>query len=488
MIGSDLLEYLINFLLGPVYVQGDTRQRQYYSLVRYTDKEEEMQGAQVVIKPSGFFSIKSYGRAESEPKLPLAEWEGVPLLFGEPRHEWINNGETLLLHADLIASTFYLISRYEEMTHRSDRDHMGRFPGKSSLPYRAGFLHRPIVDEYAHALRNFLERHEVLSHAGLSLRPMGNKFIKIKLTHDVYKPYRFQSFSSVVKAILREGKSPLEVLRTALAVPEKDPYYTFDQIFADDQLVMKHFKAGQVNSVLFLHVPTDYPLDAPAYRLTKPYMYKVLSEADKIGAIFGLLCSHKSTKQPRLIPEEMKRIRACLAKVYRRLYGWFECKERQGHAYRQDQKCHRDLELTRSRHSALALGEPEDVREMLISGIRHDYSMGYVDLMGFRLGTSRPVRFINPNTRELTDLIMHPMTIDACHLADSNISGLDTEDEAYNYCTALIDRVYELGGELNLSWQSDLFVEEVHPWLGRLYDRLTSYLSTYYGEPTWSED
>lgn len=67
----------------------------------------------------------------------------------------------------------FLISRYEEMVRRGLRDEHGRFPGKESLPYRAGFLHRPIVDEYRMLLHRWLRQSrlrvpEVKSKSGRS--------------------------------------------------------------------------------------------------------------------------------------------------------------------------------------------------------------------------------------------------------------------------------------------------------------------------------
>ena len=253
MISADLLEYLVGLLVGPVYLDdGAKLPRQYFSLIRYTDDVEEMRGAHVVIKPSGFFSWDNYGKPSAEPQLPLAEWEGVPLLFGEPRYEWINEGKTLLLHADLIASSYYLISRYEEMTHRGQRDHLGRFPGSMSLPARAGFIHRPIVDEYSLALRSFLERNGVLASAGLNLEPSGNTFTRIKLTHDICRPFWCRGIANIFKGIFYHKYNPFTILRVLLSSPSHDPYYTYDEIFASDKSVIDSFPEGRVQSALFM--------------------------------------------------------------------------------------------------------------------------------------------------------------------------------------------------------------------------------------------
>ena len=158
MLSKKICQYLIDFLVGSLWVQseGDDRFQRRFEAIGYTDDPEQMKLYPIVIIPSGFFKMDVYGTEESMPTLPLKTWRGIPLLFGEPRVEWSADGSQLIIYADLLASTYFLISRYEEMYRRSERDSYGRFPGKSSLPYRAGFLHRPIIDEYGEALRQIL--------------------------------------------------------------------------------------------------------------------------------------------------------------------------------------------------------------------------------------------------------------------------------------------------------------------------------------------
>ena len=123
---------------------------------------------------------------------PLQEVQGIPLLFGSPKEEWIR--DTWVVHADIIASTYFLISRYEEMVRRGLRDEHGRFPGKESLPYRAGFLHRPIVDEYRMLL------HRWLRQSRLRVPEVKKQIRKIYLTHDVDSP-TLLSFSGKVDTV-----------------------------------------------------------------------------------------------------------------------------------------------------------------------------------------------------------------------------------------------------------------------------------------------
>lgn len=132
------IHYIIRFLLG------EDISEEIVAAIGYTNNSKHYDRYSIVIIPSGFFTNHIYGTASSLPELPLQEIEGTPLLFGSPLVEQI--GDTLVIHADIIASTYFLITRYEEIIQRNVRDEHGRFPGKNSLPYRAGFLHRPIVD------------------------------------------------------------------------------------------------------------------------------------------------------------------------------------------------------------------------------------------------------------------------------------------------------------------------------------------------------
>ena len=79
----------------------------------------------------------------------------MPILYGKSLVQQV--GDTMVVHADLVASTYFFLSRYEEYLHPDGyRDQHGRYMGKHSLPARGGFLHRPIIEEYAAFLRRCL--------------------------------------------------------------------------------------------------------------------------------------------------------------------------------------------------------------------------------------------------------------------------------------------------------------------------------------------
>lgn len=448
MMGQELLDYLIGFLLGskPRPREGGVRQswsvEQQRRLIRYTSDLSQRYDEPIIIYSSDFFDRDVYGTPRSEPKLPLAEWEGVPILFGEPRHEWINAGQTLVIYADLLASSFYLISRYEEVYRRAERDEHGRFLGRWSLPVRAGFIHRPIVDEYGRALRKLINESGIAEYMQIVLDEPPPYFSHINLTHDVDQPYLYRGIRGFVRSI-RDGRAPWQMLPRCFGSPMYDPYFTFGKIFEWNQQLKVNTPQGITDVILFLKPQGGHPLDKPIYNLNSKYMRMVLALAHRVRARIGLHCSYSAGLDPRLLAQEREQIQKKFPGQY----------------------------ISSSRHHFLSLREPEDMLALLMAGIRHDYTMGYADVAGFRLGTCRPVRFVNPNTRQLSDLIMHPLTMMDVSLSRSDFMGL-CADEAEAYATALIRVTAEHGGELNMLWHNEQFSAQVHPWQAALYRSL----------------
>lgn len=77
--------------------------------------------------------------------------EKMPVLFGNPVPVISYENDNLFLSIDIFGSSFFMLSRYEEAV-STERDTHDRFPAIASLAFKAGFLERPIVDEYVELL------------------------------------------------------------------------------------------------------------------------------------------------------------------------------------------------------------------------------------------------------------------------------------------------------------------------------------------------
>ena len=398
--------------------------------------------ANVIIQPSGFFDDGVYLTEKSLPTLPLAELEGVPVLFGDTK-VWEENGQ-IHIGADLIASAYFLLTRYEECIRRDVRDQHGRFIGKESLPYRAGFLHRPIVEEYGKLLRKYLRQ------TGVDVKEPVPGFHHIYLTHDVDKIWTwdnlYRALLSMAKRILKNLPEKLQPLLSYMNYKKHDPLYTFPWLVEQDDLVRQVYGEDLCTPVYFFMGCIVKQHTDRGYLANRNRSENLISYLQAANCTIGYHTSYSASLDLSLVQSEVCRI-AELAKH----------------------------PITQERHHYLASRDPEDFRSLIDAGITDDFTMGYADVVGFRLGTCRPVRWIDPIKKEITPLVLHPLTVMECTLDDPAYMRMD-EDAAFSFICSLLERIYNHGGETVLLWHND----SVHPssksYQKSLYSRTLTYL------------
>lgn len=426
------IHYIIRFLLG------EDISEEIVAAIGYTNNSKHFERYSIVIIPSGFFTNHTYGTTSSLPELPLQEIEGTPLLFGSPLVEQV--GGTLVIHADIIASTYFLITRYEEIIQRNIRDEHGRFPGKMSLPYRAGFLHRPIVDEYRLLLRKWLQQY------GLHLPEVKKEIQHIWLTHDLDAPTLYRTWKGLIRSI-RDKRGLISSIQGRYGPVENDPYYTFPWIFEQNNLLREQTGKEICQAILFIRSGGKCKQDKPHYSLHSKDISQLIESVLSNDMKIGLHSSYQAGKSPSLIKKEKTILEENTGKSIRL-----------------------------NRHHFLSSREPEDMTHLEAAGITDDFTMGYADVAGFRLGTSYPVRWINPVTRRLSSILQHPLTIMDCSLEEKKYMGLSYE-EAQAYSLNLIEQVKNVGGELTLLWHNTSAMENSGSYLRKLYSHLLNELA-----------
>ena len=98
------LHYIIRFLVG------DDVPSELVETIGYTADPNKFDRYNVVIIPSGFFDGQTYGTPASLPELPLQEVQGIPLLFGSPKEEWVKRymGGSCRYHRKYLFSHFQI--------------------------------------------------------------------------------------------------------------------------------------------------------------------------------------------------------------------------------------------------------------------------------------------------------------------------------------------------------------------------------------------
>lgn len=418
-----IVQYIFSILLG----EGEWKDKIAYS--READTK-----ALVTIQASDFFEEDIYLTEKSIPKLPLAQWHGIPLLFGEPKEEMIDG--RMILHGDLIASSFFLMSRYEEIVTDGNRDCHGRFKGSGSLPGRAGFLERPIIDEYGKELR------AVLRTVGLDIEEPGRKG-KVYLTHDVDVPWKKWGFLSAVRNCIgytRQIRRPVFwPLRNYFGDYSHNPFDTFDWMFRLDTLA-KDVLGDRCEDIYFVIAAVNPDVNTESYiedEKAEVFLRKLQMQASSIGL-------HISYEAGRL---------SCAEKI-RQEKETLEC------------KLHTSVSISRN-HYLMSL-EPSSFRGLISEGIRDDYTMGYADRVGFRLGTARCICWIDAERMELTDLQLHPLIImDGSFAARQNM-GLKKQ-ESIEKVRALYHICETVKGDFCVLFHNSIFVPGPTFWVREVY-------------------
>lgn len=284
-----------------------------------------------------------------------------------------------------------------EETFNTERDEHDRFAAKYSILGQNNRLQIPILDEHARVLMKALN---------LSLPAPG--FGHIYLTHDIDAVTKYRSLRSALGGIKRgEQKAVMKALRDI----HNDPFYTFPWLIEQDA------KVPQAERIYFVKQTRGKGFDYPQYCLHGRDFKRLKALLLDSGARLGV---HGSYYQ--LLPSRP------ISTLYRTHY------------------------LRSSiRH----------LKDLVKAGYTDDFTMGFADEAGFRLQTTRAVRWINPTTYKLTPLTLHPLIVMDCTLSEEHYMNL-TEEEAYFLCEQLIDKVRMHHGDLCLLWHNSRLTDDTY--------------------------
>ena len=364
--------------------------------VGYTADESQWGKYRVVIVPSGHLG--------KEIVVPELDRCAVDKVTGdeEMRHA------TWIIRTDIVYNTFFFISRAEELINHQ-RDEHGRFLAKYSILGQNNRLMIPSVDEYARMLMKLLDL------------PMPTPSLsKIYLTHDVDSIEQYRHWRGALGGILRgKGREVMAALKDI----HNDPALTFSWLISQDK------KVENAEVIYFIKDTLGKGYDYPQYDLHGKD-YKATEHLIKnSNAKLGLHSSYYGSQ-------------ATLLEIYGHFINHQE--QPQKHLY------HRSHYLNCS---------IDQMQHWANLGITDDFTMMFPDQVGFRLQTTRAVRWINPKTMQLTNLVLHPMTVMDCTLSNPQYMNL-TEDEAYFECQRLFEKVHQNAGEVVLLWHNTIVTKD----------------------------
>jgi hypothetical protein len=323
---------------------------------------------------------------------------------------------------DPFASIFYVVSRMEEYTYKKLDKH-GRFEAVNSVMTRFDWMQKAMCDRWSNAIVQFLVR-----NAGLVLEQIPPK-VNIIPTFDIDNAFAYKHKGelrkslSIFKDFLKGDFFRIQQRTKVLLGFKKDPYDTFDKII---EIAKRGF------SVKMFWLLGDYSKYDKNISHTNKMHQSTIQKMNEFCEV-GIHPSYKSNSYELHLLHEKERLEAILEK-----------------------------EIFTSRQHFLKLSVKKTYPISISMGIRHDYTMGYAEVTGFRAGTCRPFYWYDLTEEKKTELMIHPFVyMDGTFNEYLKL----TKSEAKKTILNLYNEIAKVGGDYVFIWHNET-IGDYRKWKG----------------------
>jgi hypothetical protein len=279
--------------------------------------------------------------------------EGTNLVSGDDRCR--------IAHVDIVASAFYFLSCWQEIT-SAERDQHDRFPASASLQHQHGLLHAPIVSHYARLMKAELEK--LMGSSIPEIPRYHGKGFAVCMTHDLDYIRKWSLgiiYRELVQYLLfgKGGKELGNRLKRAgaffQAISTRDDPYRFSL-----ERILSAEKNAGIHATYYLKTGATSRHDA-SYRINDGYGRSLVTSLETAGHEIGLHPSYNSFTGSERIGAEKERLESVLrakAKGVRQHFLRFKI--------------------------------PETWRAQAELGFEHDATLGFPGHEGFRAAICHP--------------------------------------------------------------------------------------------------
>jgi len=428
------IRYTLDVLLSDVLdIDGEMPLIIFYGHEISVSESSSKQIIQII--PGNFFSKDIYLSSESLPQLPIS-WLDVskfaalrmsvfgpriPVLYwGQYKREDVvfKENSLIICTADIIASTFFMLTRYEEII-VTERDESDRFPASSSLAYKEGFFHRPIVNEYAELVWDWI----------ITLVPDARrkrKVYQLKLTHDVDQ---VRKYGAISRELRTSGSLAIKHLEPWKAITHltgmvmtkwggrKDPYNCYEELMdISEQNGCKacfYFMAGEPGSP-----DTRYNVNEEGIITI---IRRILERDHQIGLHPGL-GTYQSLERLQLQKENFDRV------LGYKDYG--------------------------ARQHYLQWRAPDTWRLYERVGLTHDSSVGYVETPGFRCGICVPFKVFDAVEGKNLNLKEIPLIAMDASLLSPKYGSIQYNNNKNHLLNSIKQNIKKVSGTFCLLWHN----------------------------------
>ena len=296
----------------------------------------------------------------SDLDINVLQWENTKCFF--------NTGEKSALPFDIFAATFYLISRYEEYLPHV-KDSYGRFTAEESIAFKNQFLEQPVVDIWAYKFRAFLQQQYPdfqFPKRAYNVLPV----IDVPVAYEFRLKGIMRTIGGTFKDVFGFKFKRLYTRYSVVLGFKRDPFDTYKYI------INKQRKA-KFKFVFFFLIGDFSTYDKNINSQKQKFVSLIKHVADYCNV--GVKSSFFALSNIEKLKVEKSRMEAII-----------------------------NTNVIGSRQSFSKVNLPESYRNLVELEIPEDYTMGYVNHLGFRAGTCTPFLFYDLDFEVQTPLKIVP--------------------------------------------------------------------------------
>ena len=300
-----------------------------------------------------------YQQGLSDVEINVQDWEQTKCFF--PTNEKSN------LPYDIFAASFYLLCRYEEYLPHV-KDEYGRFTATECLALKNGFLNQPVVDIWAYKLKKVLQEYYKdfeFPVKTYSVQPI----IDVPMAYYFKQKGLLRSIGGTLNDLIRLKLKRFYHRYLVMVGFKRDPYDTF-------KWIINKQKASKYKFIVFFLIGEYSTYDKNINVNKKKFVSLIKSVADYCKV--GLKASYFALHDLEILKKEKKKMESIV-----------------------------NYELEASRNSFSKINLPESYRNLIELEIKEDYTMGYLNQLGFRAGTCTPFLFYDLDYEVQSPLIIH---------------------------------------------------------------------------------
>jgi hypothetical protein len=328
------------------------------------------------------------------PGLAFAPEHDAVVLYGEG--SVVEELGDLVCGVDIVATLFFMLTRWEEAIDDPPLDQHGRWPATASVAYQHSFLDRPIVNECVEAVWS------MLTHLGLEQARRPRRF-EIVPTHDIDVIYHSR-VRTLAYAVIK-ARSPAAVAAGARGFFSRNPFDTFGWLMdlSESVGVRSHFN--------LIGGGTSRRYDLGRYSLGDRAVRDIVGGILGRGHILGFHASYSAHLNPPQWEAERQAIESAFG-----------------------------MALTEGRHHYLRFRAPDTWRLWDDGGLEVDSTAGYADAEGFRCGTGDRFSTFDVRNRRALRLKELPLVLMERTLADYRGMSAESAREVFRRYIALAAR------------------------------------------------